>query len=80
MGLEAIKILFANLKNRDNHFYKLELHALSQIASQTLKEKDLKVEKHSKTRLVSEMQKQGIIEMNNIGFRLTTLGRWYVNN
>ena len=80
MGLEAIKILFTTLKNRDHHFYKLELHALSQIASQTLKEKDLRVEKHSKTRLVVEMQKQRIIKMNTIGFQLTALGKWYVEN
>ena len=64
MGQEAIKILFATLKNYDHHFYKLELNALNQIASQTLNEKDLKIEKQSKTRLVTEMQKQEIIEMS----------------
>ena len=41
MGLEAIKILFTTLKNREHHFYKQELYVLSQIASQSLKEKDL---------------------------------------
>jgi len=80
IGLEAIKILFANLKNRDHHFYKLELYALSQIASQTLEEKDLKIEQKSKTRLISEMLKQGIIETNAMGFRLTALGKWYLKN
>ncbi|MBC8284166.1 MAG: hypothetical protein H8E32_10150 [Nitrospinae bacterium] len=80
MGLEAVKILFTTLKNCDHHFYKLELEVLSQIALRTLKEKDLKIEKHSKTRLISEMQKQGIIEMNTHGFRLTALGKWYVEN
>ena len=80
MGREAIKVLFATLKNYDHHFYKLELHALSQIASKTLKEKDLKIEKHSKTRLVNEMQKQGIIELNSEGYRLTPLGKWYLKN
>ena len=78
MGQEAIKILFATLKNYDHHFYKLELNALNQIASQTLNEKDLKIEKQSKTRLVTEMQKQGIIGMSPKGFRLTALGKWYV--
>ncbi len=80
MGQEAIKILFATLKNYDHHFYKMELNALSQIASQTLNEKDLKIEKQSKTRLVTEMQMQGIIEMSHKGFRLTSLGKWYVEN
>ena len=80
MGQEAIKILFATLKNYDHHFYKLELNALNQIASQTLNEKDLKIEKQSKTRLVTEMQKQGIIKMSPKGFRLTALGKWYVEN
>ena len=80
MGQEAIKVLFAALKNCDHHFYKLELHALSQIASKTLKEKELKIEKHSRTRLVNEMQKQGIIELSSQGYRLTALGKWYVKN
>ena len=80
MGQEAIKILFSTLKNYDHHFYKLELYALNQIASQTLNEKDLKIEKYSKARLVIEMQKQRIIEMSPKGFRLTALGKWYVEN
>ena len=80
IGREAIKILFTNLKNHDHHFYKLELYALSQIALQTLEEKDLKIEKKSKTRLISEMLKQGIIEINTKGFRLTALGKWYLKN
>ena len=42
--------------------------------------KDLKIEKQSKTRLITEMQKQGIIEMSPKGFRLTALGKWYVEN
>ena len=80
MGQEAIKILFTTLKNCDHHFYKLELNALSQIASKNLKEKDLKIEKHSRTRLVDEMQKQGIIELSSKGYRLTRLGKWYMEN
>ena len=31
MGLEAIKILFTALKNRDHHFYKLELDAFMRL-------------------------------------------------
>lgn len=80
IGQAAVKVLFSALKDRGHPFYKLELRALSQIASQTAKEKDLKIEKHSKTRLVSEMQKQGIIEMKPGGFRLTALGKWCMEN
>ncbi len=80
IGFEVIKILFANLKNRDHHFYKLELYVLSQIASQPLKEKDLKIEKQSKARLLSEMLKQRIIEANTLGVGLTPLGKWYLKN
>lgn len=80
IGQETIKILFTALKNCDHHFYKLELDALSKIASQPLNEKDLEIEKHSKTRLVTEMQKQGLIEMSPKGFHLTALGKWYVEN
>ena len=46
----------------------------------TLNEKDLKIEKYSKARLVIEMQKQRIIKMSPKGFRLTALGKWYVEN
>jgi len=56
------------------------LDALSQIVSQPLNEKNLEIEKHSKTRLVTEMQKQGLIEMSSKGFRLTALGKWYVGS
>ena len=42
--------------------------------------KDLKIEKQSKTRLATEMQKQGIIEMSPKGFRLTSLGKWYMES
>jgi hypothetical protein len=80
MGQEAVKILFTALKNCEHHFYKLELHALSQIASEPVKEKDLAIEKHSKTRLLTEIQKQGLVEMSSKGFRLTPLGKWYVGN
>ena len=80
IGQETIKILFDELKNYDHHFYKLEWDALSQIESQFLNEKDLEIEKPSKTRLVTEMQKQGLIEMSSKGFRLTVLGKWYVGN
>ncbi len=80
IGQETIKILFTALKNCDHHFYKLELDVLSQIASQSLNEKDLEIEKYSKTRLVTEMQKQRLIEMSSKGFRLTALGKWYVGN
>lgn len=80
IGQETIKILFTALKNCDHHFCKLELDALSQIASQPLNEKDLEIEKYSKTRLVTEMQKQELIEMSSKGFRLTTLGNWYLGS
>jgi Mn-dependent DtxR family transcriptional regulator len=45
-----------------------------------LNEKDLEIEKFSKTRLVTEMQKQSLIEMSSKGFRLTALGKWYLGN
>ena len=38
------------------------------------------IEKFSKTRLVTEMQKQSLIEMSSKGFRLTALGKWYLKN
>ena len=49
-------------------------------AIKPLNEKDLEIEKYSKTRLVTEMQKQGLIEISSKGFRLTALGKWYVGN
>ena len=80
IGLEAVKILFTALKDDDHHFYKLELHALSQVASRPVTEKDLEIDKHCRTRLVTEMQKQGLIQMSPKGYRMTPLGKWYIEN
>jgi hypothetical protein len=72
--------LFSLLKNRDNLFYKLELYALSQIASRPVIDKELEIKNQYKSRLINEMRKQNLIQLSLEGNRLTPLGKWYINH
>ena len=80
IGLEVLKLLFSLLKNRDNLFYKLELYALSQIASRPVIDKELEIKNQYKSRLINEMRKQNLIQLSLEGNRLTPLGKWYINH
>jgi len=79
MGLEILKLLTTWLKDRDNSFYKIELYALSQIASGPVTDEKLEIKKQYKTRLITEMRKQNLIQASPKGNRLTPLGKWYIN-
>ena len=78
IGLAVVKLLFSLLKDHDNALYKMELHALSQIASQHVTDEKLKVKNHYKLRLIDEMKKQNLIQPSPDGNRLTSLGKWYI--
>ena len=80
IGLEVIKLLFSLLKDHDNALYKMELCALSQIASQHVTDEKLKVKNQYKLRLIDEMKKQNLIQPSPEGNRLTSLGKWYIIN
>ncbi|MBT3923816.1 MAG: hypothetical protein HOF21_14710 [Nitrospina sp.] len=79
IGLEILKLLFSQLKDRDNHFYKMELYVLSQIASRPIIDADLEIKNQYKSRLINEMRKQNLIKLSPEGNRMTPLGKWYIN-
>jgi phosphoglucosamine mutase len=78
IGLEVIKLLFSLLKDPDNALYKMELYALSQIASQPVTDEKLEVKNQYRLRLIDEMKKQNLIQSSPEGNRLTSLGKWYI--
>ncbi|MBC8287077.1 MAG: hypothetical protein H8E42_06340 [Nitrospinae bacterium] len=78
IGLEIHKLLFSLLKDPDNALYKMELYALSQIASQPVTDEKLEVKNQYRLRLIDEMKKQNLIQSSPEGNRLTPLGKWYI--
>jgi len=78
IGENVIRLLLGALKDTEDHYYKLELDVLSQVASGALPEKRLILEKNSRTRLLAEMGKQKLIELTSAGYRLTARGKWYI--
>jgi phosphoglucosamine mutase len=78
IGLEILKLLFSLLKDRDNALYKMELYALSQIASQPVTDEKLEIKNQYKSRLIDEMRKQNLIQSGPEGNCLTLLGKWYI--
>jgi phosphoglucosamine mutase len=78
IGLEVIKLLISLLKDPENALYKMELYALSQIASQPVTDEKLEVKNQYRLRLIDEMKKQNLIQPSPEGNRLTYLGKWYI--
>ncbi|MEE9258702.1 MAG: hypothetical protein V3U37_04085 [Nitrospinaceae bacterium] len=78
VGDNCIRILLEEMKDTENHYYKLELDVLSQIAEESVPENRLVVEKRACQRLSAEMMKQGLIRMTPKGYQLTGLGKWYI--
>jgi phosphomannomutase len=78
IGESAIRLLLGALKDTDDHYYKLELDVLSQVAVTPVPEEELILEKQSRTRVIAEMGKQKLIELTAKGYRLTARGKWYI--
>jgi phosphomannomutase len=78
IGENAIRFLLSALKDREDHYYKLELDVLSQLAPGALPEEKLILDKNSRDRLLAEMGKQKLIELTAKGYRLTARGKWYI--
>jgi len=78
IGESAIRLLLGTLKDTGDHFYKLELDVLSQVAVHPVPEDELVLEKQSRTRIIAEMGKQKLIELTAKGYRLTARGKWYI--
>jgi phosphomannomutase len=77
IGEQAVRILFKTLKDQKNHHYKVELDLLSRIAAQSLKETRVA---GSAQRVLMEMAKQKLVQPSAGGWRLTSLGTWYITS
>ncbi len=75
---EAVRILFATLKNEDSPHYQVELDLLSRIAARPLKESQ--VTGATARRVLMEMAKQKLVQPSPKGWRLTPLGTWYITS
>lgn len=80
IGENAIRLLLGALKDSSDHYYKLELDVLSQAALEPVPEKQLILDKHARTRVLTEMGKQHLIALTAKGYRLTARGKWYINS
>ncbi len=78
IGENALRLLLGTLKDTEDHYYKLELDVLSQVAANTLPEDRLILDKQARTRLLAEMGKQKLIALTAKGYRLTARGKWYI--
>jgi len=77
IGEKLIPILISTLKDGEERYAKLERDIIRQVATGAKNEKQLSVEENAKSRLLSEMGKQGLMRHTAKGYRLTPLGEWY---
>ena len=78
IGEQAVRLLFAGLKDETDHHYQQELDLLSQIAGRPMKQDAVK---DSETqRVLKEMSKQELIRLTGQGYRLTPRGKWYITS
>lgn len=75
---QAVRILFATLKNEDSPHYPVELDLLSRIAAQPLMESQ--VGGATSQKILMELAKQQLVQPSSQGWRLTPLGTWYINS
>ena len=61
----------------ENYFYKLEQDTFNQLMNGSIPKAKLKLKKSAGERVLSEMAKQGLIELTKNGHSLTNLGNWY---
>ncbi|MBI4384889.1 MAG: hypothetical protein HY579_12760 [Nitrospinae bacterium] len=80
VGERAVRILLTSLKDEANHFYKLELEVLSQVAGKPRSEGEIDLNPAERTRLLNEMTKQDLIRLFPEGYRLSPRGKWYIES
>lgn len=77
IGEQAVRILFATLKDNKNSHYKVERDLLHRIAAQPLPESQIT---GSAQQVLREMEKQKLVQPSAKGWRLTPLGSWYITH
>ena len=79
IGEKCIRVIMPSLKDFENHLCKLEGAILSQLISGSALNTKIKFKRPAGERVLSEMIKQGLIQLTNNGHALTTLGKWYLS-
>ncbi len=79
IGEKCIKVILSSMKDFENHLCKLEEDILTQLIHGSVSNTKLKFKKPAGERVLSEMEKQGLIQLTNNNYALTTLGKWYLS-
>tara|TARA_B100000929_G_scaffold227063_1_gene183338 strand:+ start:47 stop:433 length:387 start_codon:yes stop_codon:yes gene_type:complete len=79
IGEKCIKVLLSSMKDFENHLFKLEEDILNQLIHGSVSNAKLKFKKPAGKRVLSEMAKQGLIQLTKNDHALTTLGKWYLS-
>jgi len=67
------------MKDFENHLFKLEENILNQLIHGSVSNAKLKLKKPAGERVLSEMAKQGLIQLTKNDHVLTALGKWYLS-
>ena len=67
------------MKDFENHLCKLEENLLNQLIHSSVSNTKLKLKKPEGKRVLSEVVKQGLVQLTKDGYTLTTLGKWYLS-
>jgi len=79
IGEKCIKILLSSMKDFENHLCKLEENLLNQLIHSSVSNTKLKLKKPEGKRVLSEVVKQGLVQLTKDGYTLTILGKWYLS-
>jgi phosphoglucosamine mutase len=79
IGENCIQLLLISMKDFDNNLCKLEKNILNQLTHGSVPNTKLKFKKPVGERVLSEMEKQGLIKLTQNGQALTKLGKWYLS-
>ena len=79
IGEKAIRLLMEKLKDTANRYTQMERELLDQIRGKAILPQNLKLDKTSGDRLITEIGKQGLIKLGPKGYTLTPRGKWYFN-
>jgi hypothetical protein len=77
IGLLCTRVLLLSMKDSSNPFHKIESAVLNQVESGPIPEARLKLDKEFRSRVLTEMIKQGLISLTAKGYTLTSIGKWY---
>ena len=77
IGQKCVRILLSSMKDFESYLYKTEQDIFKQLITGPVVSSKLKLKKPTGERVISEMMKQGLLELTKKGYALTSLGKWY---